>query len=95
MESESDENRTGKFMIWREACNQSPNWRVRQATIDEAWSAILDRDPVDGCFYRQDLLPGLQNVVVFDTFNQNDKTCQLEPFSTFVRECVYWVKEIV
>ena len=82
MQSESDENRSGKYMIWREACNQSPTWRAQQAIIDDAWSEILQLDPVDSCSLRHDLLPGL---IVFDTFNQNDNSCQLDPFSAAVR----------
>merc|ERR1712216_815894 len=66
-------------MVWREACNQLSSWRTQQAVIDEAWAEILNRDSL----YRQDLLPGLQNVIVFDTFNQSDRSCQLEPFMAF------------
>ena len=46
---------------------------------------ILQLDPVDSCSLRHDLLPGLQNVIVFDTLNQNDNSCQLDPFSAAVR----------
>lgn len=71
-------------MIWREACAQSKSWKARQQIIDKAWSDTLEQNPAEHCIYRQDLLPGLQNLIVFDTFDQNEKTCQKEPFCTCV-----------
>ena len=83
MQSEGeDTKRAGKDMIWREACQQSQSWRAHQKTIDEAWLETLEQDPAQHCFYRQDLLPGLHNLIIIDTFDQNEKTCQKEPFCT-------------
>ena len=84
MQSEgNDTKRPGKWMIWRQACQQSQSWCARQQIIDEAWSEDLNQDPVQDGLYRQDLLPGLQNLIIVDTFDQNEKTCQTEPFGTF------------